>query len=135
MIGSTDILHFPVRLPVTQIVSGCYRAATLIRDAVLPNYSCDDGPRSSQLRFQTHGPVGFVCWSEQQSALHGHAAASTDGHVSHDADRLASMRVRRAAAARNVRSAGTASPVPRYISSGVCPRNAEWGSTRLCSST
>ena len=35
----------------------------------------------------------------------------------------------------DVRSAGTASPVPSYISSGVCPRNAECGSTRLCSWT
>ena len=65
----------------------------------------------------------------------GHAAASTDGQVAHDADRLASTRARRAAVARDVRSAGIASPVPKYISSGVCPRNAECGSTRLCSST
>jgi hypothetical protein len=65
----------------------------------------------------------------------GHAAASTDEHVAHDADRFASTRARRTAAARDVRSAGTVSPVPKYISSGVCPRNAECGSTRLCSST
>ena len=38
----------------------------------------------------------------------------------------------RAAAARDAKSAGIASPVPKYISSGVCPRNAECGSTRLC---
>jgi len=48
-----------------------------------------------------------------------HAAGLTDGHVSQDADRFASTRVRRAAAARDVRSAGTVSPVPKYISSGV----------------
>jgi hypothetical protein len=71
----------------------------------------------------------------RRSARPDHAAASTDGHVAHDADRLASLRIRRAAAARVVRSVGTASPVPKYISSGVCPRNAECGSTRLCSST
>jgi hypothetical protein len=35
-------------------------------------------------------------------AEHGHAGASTDGHVAHDADRLASTRARRAAAARDV---------------------------------
>jgi hypothetical protein len=35
------------------------------------------------------------------------------------ADRLASPRARRAAAARDIKSAGTASPVPKYISSGV----------------
>jgi hypothetical protein len=61
----------------------------------------------------------------RRSARLGHAAASTDGQVAHDADRLASPRVRRAAAARAVRSVGTASPVPKYISSGVCPRNAD----------
>jgi hypothetical protein len=92
------------------------------------------GPRFSRLRLQTHGSVRSS-WSEGWSVLAGHAAASTDGHLSHDADRLASTRVRRAAAARDVRPAGTASPVPKYISSGVCPRNAECGSTRLCSST
>jgi len=56
-------------------------------------------------------------------------AASVDGHASQAADRFTSARARRAAAARAVRSAGTVSPVPKYISSGVCPRNAECGST------
>jgi hypothetical protein len=70
-----------------------------------------------------------------RSALGDQAAASIEGHVPQAAERLASTRARRAAAARDIRSAGTASPVPKYISSGVCPRNAEWGSTRLCSST
>jgi len=64
-------------------------------------------------------------WLQRLSAPGGHAAALRDGHVSHDADRLAARRARRAAAARNVRSGGTATPVPKYISSGVCPRNAE----------
>ena len=56
-------------------------------------------------------------------------------HAVQDADRFPFMRARRAAAARDASSAGTASPVPKYISSGVCPRNAECGSTRLCWST
>ena len=64
--------------------------------------------------------------------LRDHAAASVVAHLPHAADRLASTRARRAAAARAVRSAGTASPLAKYISSGVCPRNAEWGSTWLC---
>jgi hypothetical protein len=72
-------------------------------------------PGSLGIASQTRGPVRSR-WSERRSALHGHAAASTDGHVSHDADRFASTRLRRAAAAREVRSAGTASPVPKYIS-------------------
>ena len=41
-----------------------------------------------------------------------YAAAFIDGHVSQDADRLASTRARRATAARVARSASTASPVP-----------------------
>jgi hypothetical protein len=51
-----------------------------------------------------------------------HAAAAMDGHFPQAADRLASTPARRAVAARAARSAGTASPVPKYISSGVCPR-------------
>ena len=69
------------------------------------------------------------------SAGGDHAAASMEEHVPQVADRLASARTRRAAAARDVRSTRTASPVPKYISSGVCPQNAEWGSTWLCSWT
>jgi hypothetical protein len=113
---------------------GLLTGSDLIPDTVLPIYSCE--VRSSVLpasRYRRIGPWGP--WSERRSALHGHAAASTDEHVWHDAARLVSTRVRRAAAARDVRSAGTASPVPKYISSGVCPRNAECGSTRLCPST
>ena len=103
-------------------------------DTVLPVYSCD--VRSPVLPAVASRRTGlWVPVVGRRSALGRHAAALTDGHVSQDADRLASTRARRAAAARDVRSAGTASPVPKYISSGVCPRNAECGSTRLCSST
>jgi hypothetical protein len=71
----------------------------------------------------------------RRSALGDQAAASIEGQVPQAADRLALRRARRAAAACDLKSAGTASPVQKYISSGVWPRNAEWGSTRLCSST
>ena len=131
---STDILHFPARVLINSGSKGP-------RTGSHP----DPGHGSAHLlvRRAVTGSPGFASrrtgpgapWSERRSALHGHAAASTDGHVAHDADRLASTRVRRAAAARDLRSAGTASPVPKYISSGVCPQNAECGSTRLCSST
>jgi hypothetical protein len=53
-----------------------------------------------------------------------HAATSVERHLSHEADRLASQRARRAATAPDFRSAGTVGPVPKYISSGVCPRKA-----------
>jgi hypothetical protein len=91
-------------------------------------------PGAPDPRLQTHGPAGEPS-SEGRSGGGGHVAASSDGHVSQDADRLVLTRARRAAAARDIASAGTLSPVPKYISSGVCPRNAECGRTRLCSST
>jgi hypothetical protein len=51
----------------------------------------------------------------------GMRPSAAEGLISHDPDRLASTRVRRAAPARDNRSLGTASPVPKYISSGVYP--------------
>jgi hypothetical protein len=71
----------------------------------------------------------------RSSALDGHTATLSDGHIAQDAARLARRRARRAAAARALKSAGSAAAAPKYISSGVCPRNAECGSTRLCAST
>ena len=126
----TDILHFPARVLVVQAARAADGTATLIPDTVLVHLL---------VRRAVRGSPGFSArrtgpW-RPRGRNDGHAAASTDGHVAHDADRLASTRARRAAAARDVRSAGIASPVPKYISSGVCPRNAECGSTRLCSST
>lgn len=50
------------------------------------------GPCFFRLRRRTYSPR-VPPWSERRSALHGHAAASTDGHVSHDADRLSAGRV------------------------------------------
>ena len=112
------------------------------RQGLLTGGDPDPGHGSGHLlvRRAVPGSPGFAArrtgpWRPHGGRNDGHAAASTDGHVAHDADRLASTRARRAAAARDVRSAGIASPVPKYISSGVCPRNAECGSTRLCSST
>ena len=113
---------------------------TLIPDTVLPSirrsavYS-SDGCGSVCPAVASGGTGRQGPWSKGPSATGGHAAASSDGHASHDADRFASPRARRAAAALDVRSADTASPVPKYISSGVCPRNAECGSPRVCSST
>src|SRR4030095_9626644 len=131
----TDILHFRARVPVIPAA----RAANgqrpdpstgvppipLVRPTV---------PGSSDFTSKHSGPAASPL-SERRSAFHAHAAALTEGHLPHDAVRLASTRARRATAARDNRSPGTASPVPKYISSGVCPRNAECGSTRLCSWT
>ena len=53
------------------------------------------------------GPCGF----RERTAAGGHAAVSSDGHVSHDADRFASARARRETDAPDNRSAGTVFPV------------------------
>ena len=60
---------------------------------------------------QTLGPAGRE--GGRRSAFHRQAAASIDGHVAQAADRLALTRAQRAAAARDVRSAGTARDEPR----------------------
>jgi len=48
---------------------------------------------------------------------------------------LVFMRASRARACAAARLAGTCSPRPKYISSGVCPAKAAWGTTVLCCST
>jgi hypothetical protein len=123
---STDILEFLARVLVIQAASSGGARAAPILDTVLPVYSGD--PLVPGSRVQTRERRGFR-WS---AVGDDHAAASIVEHVRHATDRLASTRAWRAAAARAVRSAGTASPLPKYISSGVCPRNAECGSTWLC---
>jgi hypothetical protein len=101
---------------------------TLIPDTVLPIYFCDTCPRLFRVHYQKRG-------DGSRRLTDGHAAAPTNGHAGHDADRLAFTLARRAAAPREVNSAWIVSPVPKYNSSGVCPRSAEFGSTRLFSST
>jgi hypothetical protein len=127
---STDILEFRGRVLVIQASSGGNGRAALISDTVCPS------PRATaRSACPGQSPPDARARGFRWSAVGDQAAASMDGHVPQAADRLASARARRAAAARAVRSAGTASPLPKYISSGVCPRNAECGSTPLCSWT
>ena len=121
---SMDILDFRAR--VLAIEGSKLRlmwTATLIPDTVRPVYSCDRAARCSR-QSSPDARARRSPGSEERSAFRGHAAASRDGHVSHDADRFASARVRRAVAARAVRSAGTASPVPKYISGPRWPADA-----------
>ena len=129
---STDILHFGARV-LAVYGQGCSWPAS-DPDTVLAVCSSDRMIPVSRLS-RPRRTCRRLSARKARSALGGHAAVSSDGHVSQAADRLTSARARRAATAPDVRCAGTASPVPKYISSGVCPRNAEWGRTRLCSST
>ena len=59
-------------------------------------------------------PISRFALPRHQAGSIAHAASPVGG--------FASTRARRAAAARDIRSAGTASPVPKYISSGVWPQ-------------
>jgi hypothetical protein len=117
----TDIVKLSGASSRRSGTKGGDETATLVPDAVLVRCSCD--VRSAILLLFRH------TGSMPSTSNNGHAAASIDEHVAHEADRLASTRARRAAAVRDLRSAGIVSPVPKYISSGVCPRNAECGST------
>jgi hypothetical protein len=100
----------------------------LIPDTVLPVHSGDRPIRFSRAvsSRQAGARVPVV---ERRSALGDQAFASIEcaatitrnrGHVPQTTDRLALTRAQRAAAARDVRSAGTVSPVPKSVSSGVC---------------
>lgn len=51
----------------------------------------------------------------------------------HASDRFTSIRFFRASILAASSSSGTASPVPKYVSFGAWPRNAECGSCELCS--
>ena len=67
--------------------------------------------------------------------LTGVAISRSQAQTRHRAARLTSSRLRRASCFAAASSSGTPAPVPKYISSGVWPRNAEWGRRVLCSST
>jgi len=76
-----DILQFSARVLVAQ-ATGCQRAVTLLPDRFCPCSRLTCGQVSCVGR-RAHGQRRIRPWNES------HAAASTDGHVAHDADRLA----------------------------------------------
>ena len=84
----------------------------LITDTVRPVYSGNRAIRFAQA-VSSRRAGARVPVVGRRSALRDQAAASIDGHVPQAADRLASTRARRAAAARDVKSAGNRSPVPK----------------------
>ena len=61
--------------------------------------------------------------------------AGSSSQASQSCFRFASARAWRASCRAASSSSGMLSPVLKYISSGVCPRNAECGSRELCSCT
>src|SRR5215510_13521358 len=129
----TNLLHLWARSRQLRAQGWIDKTASLIAETLLPPL---ERCRAARFFRSPQAPLSARAARRRKVGQQiGHAAALNDGHVRQHADRLASTRARRAAAARDVRSAGTASPVPKYISSGVWPRNAECGSTQLCSRT
>ena len=127
----TDILQFRARVLATQGKRNSW-TLTLPRNTVPPTYVNDRDAPILPAGAARHTPPNSY---DSRTALRGQAAASAAGHSAQTVDRLSSTRAVRATVAPARKSAGTASPVPRYISSGVWPRNAECGNTWLCSST
>jgi hypothetical protein len=79
---------FAREFPAFQRQGRLLTGSDLIPDRVPPHPTrATYGPGFSRLRLQTFGAVASL-WSEPRSALYGHAVASTDGHLSHDAVRL-----------------------------------------------
>ena len=88
------------------------RAATGERADLAHDSAVYSGDRAIRLSGQS--PPDARARGFRWSAVGDHAAASMDGHLPQAAARLASARARRAAAARAVRSVGTASPLPKF---------------------
>ena len=77
-------------------------------------------------------PSSLPTISDDSSTAH---PAMDSRHTRHDLSRFAARRLARASVLLASSSLGMPSPMPKYISSGVWPRNAECGSRVLCSST
>src|SRR5262245_28443028 len=101
-----NILEFRARVFVMSGGHSDYPRAALSPETTLPVRR--RRPRAMRVPAAPRSPRGrWVRWS----AVGDQAAASTDGHLSQAADRLAFMRARRAATAPAIRSSGAASPV------------------------
>ena len=116
---SADILHFLARVLVRQAVMSWNAQRLCSRAGFCRSTRATCDSPFSGLRPGCTSPWRFGRTVGQHSMVVRPRTA--EGHISHDADRLASTRVRGAAAARDSKSSGTASPLPKYISSGVCP--------------
>src|SRR5262249_21311254 len=120
----SDILEFSIRVLVIHRATGFVRDDSDLAAAPLCPVVRTGSSRSTRgSRVEEEGPQ--IAGAVGRSVFGVHAAVSVERQLSHEADRLASRRARRAAAAPDFKSAGTALPVPKYISSGVCPRKAE----------
>src|SRR5262249_13141488 len=85
----------------------------------------DPQPRSAVLILTMGWPPAAAFWRSARDQL----------HTPHWRARFTSRRRCRAASRASLSWSGTAFPVPKYISSGVWPANAECGSRELCSLT
>jgi hypothetical protein len=104
----TDILGLVARvLAIPRRASGMHWTASLIPETLRRWEGI--GPRRNRGRHGAH-PCATPCRKPVNGRRY---AALRDGHAVQDADRFPFMRARRAAAARDASSAGTATPVPK----------------------
>ena len=103
--------------------------------------SVADGTVVSDARRTRTGTVGTLfgrsdeCSAPNSSSAQLVRSPPGSSHTRHDRARFTANRRARASFLLASRSRGTCSPRPKYISSGVWPRNAECGSWLLCSVT
>jgi hypothetical protein len=122
-----DILNIPFGYPTPMLRRGS--AAVPRLRPVLHGHA---GPSRGRT-FASSAP-----WSMRNGKARIAQQVPIDLSQAHTPHRLARFRSSRLSWARSLAcssSPGTSLPVPKYISSGVCPRNAEWGRRSLCCST
>ena len=86
-------------------------------------------------RAHARGHVGPCQVRARCVPLGGVESSRFYAHVAQRRARFASIRSRRAKERWRARSSGTLAPLPKYISSGVWPWNAECGMVELCCTT
>ena len=111
------------RVPVCSNGSRGGNACRFLASPVFPDRSGDNGYH--------------FCSRRSESLLHGFQLRLAAGRLqaSQSRFRFASARAWRAFCRAASSASGMSAPVMKYISSGVCPRNAECGNWLLCCST
>ena len=132
-----DILDFCARVVATVVLHVGHPASWWIQTATLARAAVDSrfqSPFSSSRRWPAKRTLAADNLTHRARWLQFRLGASSS-QDSHSCFRFASARAWRAFCRAVSSSSGMRSPVLKYISSGVCPRNAECGRRELCSCT
>ena len=121
----------PARVAASPSVRPARVAISRLPDRLSPGVSANCTTPRSSASFRSSAflqPVEHLPSRYSPSTVSG-------SHTAHAAARFSSILFARACLLCTSRSSEMWPPVPKYISSGVCPRKAEWGSRVLCSLT